>query len=67
MDLQLDGKSCLVTGASAGIGSAIARVMAREGATVWVHGFELAPAEAVAQARREGRIAKRIRERHQLT
>ena len=31
MDLQLDGKSCLVTGASAGIGSAIARVMAREG------------------------------------
>lgn len=32
MDLQLNGKACLVTGASAGIGTAIARVMAREGA-----------------------------------
>lgn len=31
MDLQLQGKSCLVTGASVGIGSAIARVAAREG------------------------------------
>lgn len=31
MDLQLDGKTCLVTGASAGIGVGIARVMAREG------------------------------------
>ena len=31
MDLRLDGKTCLVTGASAGIGEAIARGMAREG------------------------------------
>lgn len=31
MDLRLAGKTCLVTGASAGIGVAIARVMAREG------------------------------------
>ncbi|MBL6954113.1 MAG: SDR family oxidoreductase [Alphaproteobacteria bacterium] len=31
MDLRLNGKTCLVTGASAGIGTAIARVMAREG------------------------------------
>ena len=31
MDLQLLGKACLVTGASAGIGDGIARVLAREG------------------------------------
>ena len=31
MNLQLDGKTCLVTGASAGIGVGIARIMAREG------------------------------------
>lgn len=31
MDLKLAGRTCLVTGASAGIGDGIARVMAREG------------------------------------
>ncbi|MBT5264608.1 MAG: SDR family oxidoreductase [Rhodospirillaceae bacterium] len=31
MDLQLHGKVCLVTGASAGIGTGIARILAREG------------------------------------
>ena len=34
MDLQLNGRICLVTGASAGIGAGIARVLAREGAQV---------------------------------
>ncbi|MBW8783162.1 MAG: SDR family NAD(P)-dependent oxidoreductase [Novosphingobium sp.] len=38
MDLQLKGKRALVTGSSAGIGRAIAQVLAREGVTVAVHG-----------------------------
>lgn len=36
MDLQLDGRVCLVTGASTGIGRGIACVLAREGAHVAV-------------------------------
>jgi NAD(P)-dependent dehydrogenase (short-subunit alcohol dehydrogenase family) len=38
MDLQLDGKLALVTGSTAGIGFAIARGLAREGARVIVNG-----------------------------
>jgi NAD(P)-dependent dehydrogenase (short-subunit alcohol dehydrogenase family) len=48
MDLQLGGKTALVTGSSKGIGEAIARMLAREGATVIVHGRDRALTQAVA-------------------
>ncbi len=38
MDLQLKGKSAIVTGGSAGIGLAIARLLAEEGAEVTIPG-----------------------------
>lgn len=38
MDLQLKGKTALVTGSTVGIGFAIAQLLAREGATVAING-----------------------------
>jgi 3-oxoacyl-[acyl-carrier protein] reductase len=49
MNLKLVGKRALVTGASAGIGAAIAEVLAREGARVVVHGRDAARTKAVVQ------------------
>lgn len=46
--LDLSGKSALVTGASGGIGGAIARTLARQGAIVGLSGTQVSALEAVA-------------------
>jgi NAD(P)-dependent dehydrogenase (short-subunit alcohol dehydrogenase family) len=48
MDLGLIGKRALVTGSSRGTGSVIARTLAREGATVIVHGNAEGDQEKIA-------------------
>lgn len=53
MDLELKGKRALITGAYRGTGAGLARVLAREGARVWIQGFEIDAAESVAQEIRE--------------
>jgi len=50
MTLELQGKRALVTGSSSGIGEAIAMRLAREGASVVVHGRNAERAEKVAAA-----------------
>jgi 3-oxoacyl-[acyl-carrier protein] reductase len=50
MDLRLARKRALVTGSSAGLGEAIAKFLAAEGAVVVVHGRDIGRTNAVAQA-----------------
>ena len=47
MDLELQGKVALVTGSTSGIGEAAVRRLAREGASVVVHGRRAAEAERI--------------------
>src|SRR5438105_11894796 len=53
MDLDLTGKTALVTGSTAGIGRAIAAGLARQGATVWVNGRTAARVDAAIAAIRK--------------
>ncbi|MBV7530649.1 SDR family NAD(P)-dependent oxidoreductase [Chitinophaga sp. sic0106] len=50
MDIQLKGKRALVTGSSSGLGEAIAKMLASEGATVIIHGRNSDRASQVAAA-----------------
>ncbi|GAA2729627.1 SDR family NAD(P)-dependent oxidoreductase [Streptomyces nogalater] len=50
MDLRLTGRRALVTGSSSGLGAAIARLLAAEGADVVVHGRDAARTREVAAA-----------------
>jgi 3-oxoacyl-[acyl-carrier protein] reductase len=60
MDL-LSGRVAIVTGASRGIGAAIAHLFAKEGAKVAVHGRDSAALSAVrANIEREGGIANKV-------
>jgi NAD(P)-dependent dehydrogenase (short-subunit alcohol dehydrogenase family) len=59
MDLQLKAKTALVTGSTAGIGLAIARALAREGASVVITGRTQGRVdEAIENVRREIRDVK---------
>lgn len=53
MDLGLNGRTALVLGSSRGLGEAIARTLAAEGARVIISGRDAARVESVAQAIRE--------------
>jgi NAD(P)-dependent dehydrogenase (short-subunit alcohol dehydrogenase family) len=48
VDLQLSGKRALVTGSNSGIGAAIARTLAAEGASVVIHGRNAERCQTVA-------------------
>lgn len=50
MDLKLRGKRALVTGSTSGLGEAIVKMLAAEGAAVIVHGRDKHRAQAVASA-----------------
>jgi 2-dehydro-3-deoxy-D-gluconate 5-dehydrogenase len=57
---RLDGQVALVTGASAGLGAAMAIALAEAGADVAVHGNSRSPADAAARIEAAGRRAMSV-------
>ncbi|MGB3801059.1 MAG: SDR family oxidoreductase [Lewinella sp.] len=53
MDLQLNGKTALITGSTAGIGLTIARLLAKEGASVVLNGRKQTDVDEVAKDLRQ--------------
>src|SRR5581483_621219 len=60
MDLQLTGETALVTGSTAGIGFAIASLLAREGAAVVVNGRSAGRVEEAVRRIAGGRADSRV-------
>src|SRR3569833_1286135 len=60
MDLLISGKTALITGSTAGIGLAIARALAAEGATVVVNGRTRPRVDAAIRQLHETRLPGRI-------
>src|SRR5579863_3820255 len=60
MDLQLEGKLALVSGSTAGIGFAIAKALANEGAHVIVNGRTASRVETAIQKLRDARVRGRV-------
>lgn len=58
---RLDGKTALVTGASAGLGAAVATALAEAGADVACHGNARAPDDTCASVEQAGRRALALR------
>lgn len=60
MDLKLEGRRCLVTGASAGIGAGVVEALLREGALVAATARRGQQLEALAQSMKDAGIARPV-------